>query len=352
MVDNVTMKPMTNPLMDMTFDLAFKMFFKENTGLLISILQDFLPLPEGYKIADVILIDGESTPTRIGGKTYQLDLRVKLFKELEEGLEEAETVIVEMQTTSSPYFLNRISAYAARDYSSQLDKGKDYRDLRSVYSLVFTTQNLSQFKGLKDYYHVCNIRRADPPHLQMSDALQFILVELDKFVQELADVTNQREAWCWFLKYSRKIQDENIAKELGQKGESMGRAVEQLRVLSADERLKAQLEAEQKRRLDEREALQTKYDEGIETGEQRGLVKGEQRGLVKGRAEGEQRGLVKGEQRGLVKGRAEGEQRGLVKGEQKGRKDSALRLLKKGMEIDFISEVTGLSIEEVKRLKN
>ena len=189
-------------------------------------------------------------------------------------------------------------------YLCPIPKGKDYRDLRSVYSLVFTTQNLSQFKGLKDYYHVCNIRRADPPHLQMSDALQFILVELDKFVQELADVTNQREAWCWFLKYSRKIQDENIAKELRQKGESMGRAVEQLRALSADERLKAQLEAEQKRRLDEREALQTKYDEGIETG------------------------------------RAEE------------REDSALRLLKKGMEIDFISEATGLSIEEVKRLKN
>ena len=137
MVDNVTMKPMTNPLMDMTFDLAFKMFFKENTGLLISILQDFLPLPEGYKIADVILIDGESTPTRIGGKTYQLDLRVKLFKELEEGLEEAETVIVEMQTTSSPYFLNRISAYAARDYSSQLDKGLGINKVYNLYQGIY-----------------------------------------------------------------------------------------------------------------------------------------------------------------------------------------------------------------------
>ena len=42
-----------------------------------------------------------------------------MYKEVEEGLEEAETVIVEMQTTSSPY-LNRISTYATRDYGSRL----------------------------------------------------------------------------------------------------------------------------------------------------------------------------------------------------------------------------------------
>ena len=68
------------------------------------------------------------------------------------------------------------------------------------------------------------------------------------------------------MKYSRKIKDKDVAKELKQKGDSMGQAIEHLRTLSADERLREQIEAEQKRRLDQEDSLQTKYDEGLAKG--------------------------------------------------------------------------------------
>ena len=356
MVDYVIMKQMINPLIDMTFDLAFKMFFKENKGLLISILQDFLPLPGKYKIADVTLINAEETPRRLEGKTHQLDLKVQLFKEGEESLEETETVNVEMQTTSSPHFLKRILVYLCRIYSSQLDKGKGYKDLRSVYSLVFTTKNLSVLNAVDEYYHVCDFRRANPPRLQISHDLQFVLVELDKFVKELSDLTNQMEAWCWFLKYSRKIKDKNIATELKEKGDSMGQAIEHLRTLSADDRLREQLEAEQKRRLDQEDSLQVKYDEGRKEGRKEGQIEGEQKGLEKGLEKGRKEGQIEGEQKGLEKGLEKGRKEGQIEGEQKGlekgRKAVALKLLKKGMEPDFISETTGLSKKEVKYLKD
>ncbi len=59
----------------------------------------------------------------------------------------------------------------------------------------------------------------------------------------------------------------------------------------------------------------------------------------------------KGERIGIRKG----EQIGIRKGEQigirKGVKETAKKMLEKGAEIEFIIEVTGLSIEEIEALK-
>ena len=48
----------------------------------------------------------------------------------------------------------------------------------------------------------------------------------------------------------------------------------------------------------------------------------------------------------------QGMEKGLEKGMEKGMKTVALNMLKKQIELSMISEVTGLSIEELKKLKN
>ena len=52
------------------------------------------------------------------------------------------------------------------------------------------------------------------------------------------------------------------------------------------------------------------------------------------------------------KGRWEGERKGLKKGRQERNKEVVLNMLKKKTDISFISEVTGLSEKEIKKLKN
>lgn len=42
--------------------MAFKAFFKRNKKLLISLLQSFLPFPEGVKILDAELVDAHHPP--------------------------------------------------------------------------------------------------------------------------------------------------------------------------------------------------------------------------------------------------------------------------------------------------
>ena len=64
--------------------------------------------------------------------------------------------------------------------------------------------------------------------------------------------------------------------------------------------------------------------------------------------EGIQEGIQKGIQEGIQKGRQEGRQEGIQKGIQK----VVLSMLQEKADISFVSKVTGLSEDEIKKLKN
>ena len=110
------------------------------------------------------------------------------------------------------------------------------------------------------------MRRAEPPHLRMTKGLQFVIVELEKFIKEVNELEGQREAWCWFLKNSKELTDANKEKELKRRGKDMGEAIKRLWKLSADEYLREQAEAEDKFKRDHEESLYASYDKGRSQG--------------------------------------------------------------------------------------
>lgn len=57
------------------------------------------------------------------------------------------------------------------------------------------------------------------------------------------------------------------------------------------------------------------------------------------------------EQRGIIKGKEVGIQIGIEKGREEGIKKVALNMLLKKLDEKIISESTGLSLEEIKKLK-
>ena len=67
-------------------------------------------------------------------------------------------------------------------------------------------------------------------------------------------------------------------------------------------------------------------------------------GHAKGHAEGHEEGM----QKGMEKGKAEGMQEGMEKGMQA----VALNMLKSGFDTAVIAKMTGLSIDEINKLKN
>ena len=62
-------------------------------------------------------------------------------------------------------------------------------------------------------------------------------------------------------------------------------------------------------------------------------------------------GLEEGLEKGRVKGRAEGLEEGLAKGREKERKAIAINFLQLGTPCEIVAKATGLSLEEVTKLK-
>ena len=292
---------MSEKQLPLSNDLAFKIIL-EDEKTRKSLLQHFLPLPEGSLVVEAVKEDTEEKPDSITepvGRTFILDLKVKIRRKERGELLEAETVNVEIQTTKDKYFTDRLVAYASRIYSGQLKRGDDFDKLCPVYSLAFSTVNQGIRKGKSSqYYHTASIRFDDPPHESFNRSTRYILVELEKFSGGIKNLLDSKSAWCYLLKRSHMMEDWEF-EIIKNKGEDMRHTVKKLHELSADDLTRAQVEAFEKQRLKHTTERLTAWEEGRE----------------------------------------------------EERKEIALKLLERGLDIVAISESTGLTEEQIKALR-
>ena len=92
-----------------------------------------------------------------------------------------------------------------------------------------------------------------------------------------------------------------------------------------------------------------------ETGREEGREEGLKEGHKKGHKEGKEEGLKVGREEGHKEGKEEGLKEGRAEGRAEGAKqksfDIAQRMLENGIDIETISVLTGLTAEDVSRLK-
>ena len=263
------MKPAKPPqVIDLKKDLAFKLYFKEDAGALISLLQHFLPLPPGSRIESVEVIDSEANPDHLSPeeKEFVLDLRARIRRKEGGKLLPTETVNVEMQSYPQSYFTDRLLAYASRLYIRQIRPGPDgYKNLFPVYSLAFCSNNLREFSSIPDrHYHLCTIRREDSdPSRQplFSRGIQFVVVELTKFTKRTGDLLDLRDAWCYLLKEAPNMSGAEFD-AIRNKGKEMGNAVKKLWELSEEDHVQIRIEAREKQRMDQMAREQYQWEEG------------------------------------------------------------------------------------------
>ena len=72
--------------------------------------------------------------------------------------------------------------------------------------------------------------------------------------------------------------------------------------------------------------------------------------LKEGIEAGKAQGLLEGKAQGLEEGKAQGLQEGKTQGMQQSKIEIAKKMLSKGISLDLITEMTGLSEEEIKTL--
>ena len=329
------------PFVDLTNDRAFKAFFSNNEKLLLSLLKAFLPLPDKKTVHSfefikdkepqgqqqqpqkakaqklvaekqgLTLTDPSLYTPFVKDKQVVLDLNVKLNT--------GEKVDVEMQAINKPAFMERAIFYWAKLFIKGLEKSATYDRLCKTYSLIFTKFPVYP-ESKRGFVNSFSIRSDAPPHFKLSEYLRMIFVELSRLQEDdIQKLLDKQSEWCYLIKESGRLTPQK-AKLLSTKGEDMALALKFLHEMSADHRRQAEQEALEKQERDRKAERAYAYNEGLE------------KGAKEGRAEG------------MEKGRAEGMEKGL--------QTVALAMLKKQADIAFISEVTGLSINEINTIKN
>lgn len=110
--------------------------------------------------------------------------------------------IIEMQLCHHRSFGKRIQAYIARDYCSQLLKGRKYDDLLPVYLLAIT--DFTMFKNHQRFISYHAYRDEEDGECYFKET-QIIVLELPKFNKDITEISSQKERWAFLLKNAEQM---------------------------------------------------------------------------------------------------------------------------------------------------
>jgi len=113
------------------------------------------------------------------------------------------TVIIEMQVLNVEGFEERILYNAAKAYSIQLDSGEDYTLLNPVIALTIT--DFEMFPNLDQVISRFVLKEKDYLIDYLIYDIELVFVELPKFNKELEELETLTDKWIYFLKSARRL---------------------------------------------------------------------------------------------------------------------------------------------------
>lgn len=281
-----------NPLLDYGFK---KLFGQEsNKRFLIAFLNELLP---GKKQ----IVDLKYSNPEHQGETQEK--RIVIFDLLCHG-KDGEVFLIEIQQVKQDYFKDRAVYYAARQISSQSEKGRKWEyGYKAVYVIAILGRFTLDGMTSKKYLHDVTLRD-NKTNKEFYDKIRFVFIELLNFTKREKDLVTGLDKWLFALKHMGQLTEvpatftEEIFKDFFKTAE----------ILTDMEWTKEEIE--QKIEWDHYAILQTAKREGM--------------------------------------------REGIKEGEKKGRTDEKLALSRKlkeqGVSLDIIKAATNLSIEEIKKL--
>ncbi len=296
-------------------DFAFKKIFgsEQSKDILISFLNGILY--QGHPtIQDLEILNPYLAPKIRGLKDTYLDVKAKITGD--------KTVIVEMQVLNLEGFEKRILYNAAKSYSTQFESGEDYTLLNPVIALTIT--DFEMFEGFEKTISRFLLKEKDYLIDYPIYDIELVFVELPKFKKQISELETLTDKWLYFLINAR---------QLDQVPENMGSIPEIQRAFTVANQ--ANLSREEYENLEQREI----YIQDQKNAARKALRQGFERGR--------QQGLEQGIQQGLEQGLEQGMQQGM----QTTQVEIAQRLLE-FLDAETVSQTTGLSLEEVQRLRN
>lgn len=286
---------------DPSTDWGFKKIFGDEK-LLISFLNSLL---EGeHVITSLEYMNNERIPKQKDERKVIYDL----YCETDTG----KHIIVEMQKRRQEHFKDRALYYSACSIAEQGERGEWDYELTPVYGVFFLAFELEN--DISDYYckDVSLVEKYSGK--VFSNKLRHIYIELPRFLKSESECESFFECWIYNLANMKQM------KEISFKDRDaiFGR----LETLAS----KANMSKDERAQYRHEWKIYNDYFNSVDYAEK------------KGHAEGRAEGLK------------EGHEKGIAEGEQRKNLENAKKMKDKGSPLDFIADITGLTIEEIEKL--
>lgn len=288
-------------------DFGFKRIFgsKPNKDLLINFLNSLF---EGEQvITDVSYLNSE----HVGNVLAERKAIFDVYCENEKG----EKFIVEMQNAFQKFFKDRSLFYSTFPIREQAAKGQDWNfELKHVYAIALLNFDLQEEAFDKDDINHDIGLLDKKTHRVFNDKLSFKYVEIAKFNKKEDELMTLYDKWLYVLK--------NLA--------------------SLEKRPKALKEKIFNRLFAEAEVARFTKKELKEYEDSLKAYRDIKNSLDTAREEGREEGRIEGREEGRIEGREEGEKKKALQ--------IAKEMLDRGMPVDVITDITGLTVKQIEEL--
>ena len=303
-------------------DYGFKRLFGEepNKDLLLDFLNELLKKEQG-KITELQYLKNENLATTEMNKKAVFDLYCTN--------EKGEKFIVEIQKTKQKFFKDRTVYYSTFPIREQAIVGSDWNfELKKVYTIAILDFVFDGDKNEPDKFRY-DVKLTDIDTKEVFyDKLTFIYLEMPKFNKKVEELETKFDKWLFVLKNLHKL--DRIPEKLKEK--VFMKLFQTAEIAKFSPKEYQAYEDSLRYYRDLKNSIDTAKEEGKE----------------EGREEGRKEGIEEGRKEGIEEGRKEGKIEGIIESKI----EMAKKMILKGLQTPLISELTGLSEEEINRLRN
>ncbi len=278
-------------------DIVFQSLFGKNNP---EITKSFVQAMLGEKIEKIeINEDKELIRSRPNDKLGILDLQLDINN--------SEKVDVEVQLLNKDNFIKRLLFYLTRLYSDQVKRGDEYDKIKRVVLIAIIDFEIEEMKEINKMESKWKLIETENRKKILTDLIELDIISLKRANEEYnRNKNNIKAQWMLFLDNpeSEEVQ------EIVEKNEDIKEAIVTVKEMSEDEKMQRLADLRWKAIMDEKAIKSLGFKEGKEEGRKKGKIEGINEIKIK----------------------------------------IAKKLIAEGKDIKYISDLTELTEEELKKL--
>lgn len=163
-----------------------------------------------------------------------------------------------MQVVDKKNIEKRILFYWSKMYSKSISVGDDYKKLGKSIAILITDYELEGLKEIKKYATKWNIREDEYQKIILTDVMEIYIIELPKFERYKEKADKKLNSWVKFIE-NPEVVDMSENKEVC-------KAKKVLKEISQDEHERYLAELRQKYIMDQKAIEGAGYDKGLKEG--------------------------------------------------------------------------------------